>query len=163
MKNAKEKPVYRKGRVHVLEAITDRCIREATAQMDKQLAASVQGYHAKTNPLGREQAEAILHSLIRIAAAQRALLPSRLQTALEQEQDTQYAAYYAALQQVCECSVELNHAYEEKSRAEEDYRYLHSMQQKVTASAYEARVLPAAEELQALPHADLWGALAENG
>ena len=28
---------------------------------------------------------------------------------------------------------------------------------------HNAVMLPAAEELQALPHADLWGALAENG
>lgn len=154
----KLRPSFR-GRPGLLEALADRHARRTAALLDRQLAAALDGYDPKTNPLGPQQAEAILLSLVRTAMAQRAVLPEQLQLQLERQNDAPHAGDQRALERLCEHSVELNLAAEEKCRAEEEYTYLHSIWEKVQASAYEAQITPSADELKPIPQTDLWASL----
>ena len=143
-----------------LAAIAEKLAAKITARLDAQLAQSLRGYDPDEHPLGRAEAEAILQTLIRTAAAGRALLPGLLQQAVENDRLPAFADRYKQLDEVCRLSVQMEAAAAAADRAQEEYRYLAAVYGRVRANAYDAAVQPTDEELAAVENTDRWDALA---
>lgn len=144
------------------ESVVETLAKETCRTLDKQLAAALKGYDPDRTPLGKAEAELLLQRLIRTAAAARALLPARLLAAMECEEATPHADWYKELRTVCELSVQMEADAAAMRRAEEDYRYLSGVYNRVRAAAYKTAVLPAQEELAEAPCRDTWKILTEE-
>lgn len=138
----------------IMSQMTDELIAETVGPngaIVREFRRRIAAYNPDVNPIGPQEAEAMLQSLLDLAVSRRKLLNERLAKSVES--GALYNSYYSRVQLINQLARKAHSAMERMDFAEEDYRYYYEMLLKIRARSIAPEVAPddiTAEKLEAI-------------
>lgn len=123
-----------------LELLTDELIADTKNELNEEFTKLTQKFEVDTNPISPEEASTLITALLRIAASNRKLLNSRIQTSVTMGR--LYNQYYGKVQTVSNLAIEAHIKRQQMEREMSEYRYHMQMLLKVRHNSYEKDYRP---------------------
>lgn len=158
-KNKQDTQISEESNKSEIEQLTDDLIRETNEILQKQFEELTKKHSAQANPLKAEEAQNILFSLIRTAAAQRRLLAGRIEKSIDK--GNLFNEYYDKMKYINELTVNANANMKKMKLAKELYENQLAVYKKVTGKTYKKDM--ELENSKALPIKEVWKELDEGG
>ena len=147
-----------------LERVTDRLIEETVGddgEITQEFKRRMEEYDPGENPISPKEAEALIHSLIRTAVAQRKCLTERIATSVENGE--LYAKYYGKIHLISDSAVEAYTKLQLLERSREEFEYYEEMYNNIREKAFDSSVKPVPKQPKPKKTKDILIAIDEAG
>lgn len=147
-----------------LEKITDQLLEETIGPnglISTTFQERLEGYDPQTNPISAQEAEALIHSLLRIAVAQRKTIVERIANSVEA--GNLYQRYYSKVQVVSDSAVDAYMKLDQYEEAADELEYYNKVLEAVQKRALMKRTQVEKPKRREKKNKDIIAAIDEAG